>query len=207
MQANLKNRLDSLIRAASSLTRPQLAVITLLVLTLCVGATFAYVRSRPRVIAVHGGGTGGTAQPGERTITIHVAGAVTNPGLYKLGEGSRVADAIAKAGGQSPDASLDDLNLAGKLADGQKVMVPRKLQQAGQPPTGAPAAAAETSMININTATAEQLDALPGVGPAMAGKIVAYRQKNGPFSAADDLDSVPGIGPAKLEALRDLVTI
>jgi len=83
----------------------------------------------------------------------------------------------------------------------------RGRDQARPPPTGAPAAAAETSMININTATAEQLDALPGVGPAMAGKIVAYRQKNGPFSAADDLDSVPGIGPAKLEALRDLVTI
>jgi competence protein ComEA len=124
-----------------------------------------------------------------------------------LWEGSRVADALEKAGGASADAQLDDLNLAGKLADGQKVMVPRKAQPAAQPAAGQVTAQPASTLVNLNTATPEQLDALPGVGPTMAAKIIEYRQKNGPFTTVDELDDVSGIGPSKLEALRDLVTI
>jgi competence protein ComEA len=141
-----------------------------------------------------------------RPLTVHVAGAVVSPGLYKVPEGSRVADALQRAGGPAPDASLDDLNLAGKVQDGQKVMVPRRLPPASSPLAGAPAASG-SSIININTASAADLDKLPGIGPSMAQRIIDYRNKNGPFSSVEDLDNVEGIGPKKLENLRDLVTI
>ena len=205
MQANLKRGIAGLSDAAASLTRPQLAVITILILALCAGSLLAYKRSRPRTVAVSGSGAS-TAPSRAREITVHVAGAVMSPGLYRLKEGSRVADALSKAGGASPDALLDDLNLAGKLADGQKVMVPRAVAQVS-PGAGQAGTAPSGQLVNLNTATPEQLDTLPGVGPAMATKIVEYRQKNGPFSAVDQLDDVSGIGPAKLDALRDLVTI
>jgi competence protein ComEA len=205
MQANIKRGLGGLADAAASLTRPQLAVIAILIVALCAGGLLAYKRSRPRPVEVSGAAGSTASKGGARAITVHVAGAVMNPGLYRLPEGSRVADALTKAGGASVEALLDDLNLAGKLADGQKVMVPRQVARA--PATGQASATANSTLVNLNTATAEQLDTLPGVGPAMAAKIVEYRQKNGPFSAVDELDDVSGIGPSKLEALRDLVTI
>ena len=206
MQANLKRGLGGLAEAAASLTRPQLAVIAILIVALCAGSLLAYKRSRPRPVEVSGAGGGTASRTGGREITVHVAGAVISPGLYRLPEGSRVADALSKAGGAGADALLDDLNLAGRLADGQKVMVPRQVLTQAQS-AGQPAAPASSALVNLNTATTEQLDTLPGVGPAMAAKIVAYREKNGPFSAVDELDDVSGIGPSKLEALRDLVTI
>ena len=207
MQVNIKRGMGDLAGAAASLTRPQLAVILLLILALCIGSFLAYSRSRPRRVEVSGAGEATASAPGARTITVHVAGAVLSPGLCRLWEGSRVADALEKAGGASADAQLDDLNLAGKLADGQKVMVPRKAQPEAQPAAGQVTAQPASTLVNLNTATPEQLDALPGVGPAMAAKIIEYRQKNGPFTTVDELDDVSGIGPSKLEALRDLVTI
>jgi len=207
MQANVKRGFGDLVGAAASLTRPQLVVIVLLILALCIGSFLAYSRSRPSRVEVSGAGEAAASAPGARTITVHVAGAVVSPGLYRLREGSRVADALEKAGGASADALLDDLNLAGKLADGQKVMVPRGTQPGAQPAPGPASSQPASALVNLNTATPEQLDALPGVGPAMAAKIVEYRQKNGPFTTIDELDDVSGIGPSKLEALRDLVTI
>jgi competence protein ComEA len=207
MQVNIKRGMGDLAGAAASLTRPQLAVILLLILALCIGSFLAYSRSRPRRVEVSGAGEATASAPGARTITVHVAGAVLSPGLCRLREGSRVADALEKAGGASADAQLDDLNLAGKLADGQKVMVPRKAQPEAQPAAGQVTAQPASTLVNLNTATPEQLDALPGVGPTMAAKIIEYRQKNGPFTTVDELDDVSGIGPSKLEALRDLVTI
>jgi competence protein ComEA len=207
MQVNIKRGMGDLAGAAASLTRPQLAVILLLILALCIGSFLAYSRSRPRRVEVSGAGEATASAPGARTITVHVAGAVLSPGLCRLWEGSRVADALEKAGGASADAQLDDLNLAGKLADGQKVMVPRKAQPEAQPAAGQVTAQPASTLVNLNTATPEQLDALPGVGPTMAAKIIEYRQKNGPFTTVDELDDVSGIGPSKLEALRDLVTI
>jgi len=206
MQANHDAKLKSFLDVASSLTKLQKAVIVLLIVTLCAGAALAYVRSRPRAVEVNGGAVSASGEDRQKLLTIHVAGAVLRPGLYKLDEGTRVADALQRAGGAAPDALLDDLNLASRLTDGQKVLVPRAV--AAAPAAGAPAAAAAGSgLINLNTASVEQIDSLPGVGPALAGRIVDYRKKNGPFSSVDDLDNIEGIGPKKLENFKDLVTI
>jgi competence protein ComEA len=143
------------------------------------------------------------AAPAPALLVVDVVGAVRRPGLYRLAPGSRVADAVRRAGGATTRAQLELLNLAAPLADGEQVVVPRMGAPgvAGGPTSpGAPAAP-----LQLSVATAEQLDALPGVGPATAAKIVAYREEHGPFHAVDDLVGVPGIGPAKLAALEGLV--
>jgi competence protein ComEA len=206
MQANHDAKLKSFLDAASSLTKLQKAVIVLLIVTLCAGAALAYIRSRPRAVEVSGGAVSASGGDRQKVLTIHVAGAVQRPGLYKLDEGTRVADALQRAGGAAPDALLDDLNLASRLTDGQKVLVPRAVTAA--PAAGTAATPAPGSrLINLNTASAEEIDGLPGVGHALAGRIVDYRKKNGPFSSVDDLDNIEGIGPKKLENFKDLVTI
>jgi competence protein ComEA len=147
------------------------------------------------------------------SLVVHVAGAVRRPGVYRFRDGLRVADAVGRAGGAAAKADLQLVNLAAPLADGQQVLVPRKAaaSAAGPAPgapagTGAPGQAARSSPVSLSSATADQLDALPGVGPVTAQKIVAYRQQHGAFSSVDELDAIPGIGPARLEQLRDLVT-
>jgi competence protein ComEA len=135
-------------------------------------------------------------------LVVDVAGAVRRPGLYRLRDGSRVADAIEVAGGATPKAFLEALNLAAPLADGQQVLVPRKV------PGGAPAAsgaAAAAGPVSLSAATLEQLDTLPGVGPVTAQKILDYRTAHGAFRSVEELDAVPGIGPATIEELRELV--
>jgi len=202
MQAHLFEKLKSL-AGSTPLTRFQRWAVVALVVLICAGAATAYLRSRPNMVDVSEGvAAGGTRR--SKVLTVHVAGAVNSPGLYKLDEGTRVADALTEAGGATADAALDDINLAGRLQDGQKVMVPRAVspQTAG----AAPAEPQAGSLINVNTATAEQLDALPGVGPSLAQKIISWRTRNGPFSSLEDLDEVGGIGPAKLESLKDSVT-
>ena len=134
-------------------------------------------------------------------LVVDVAGAVRRPGLYRLPQGSRVADAVARAGGASAKASLDGVNLAAPLADGEQVLVPARGAAASTGATPSP-----TAPVDLNTATAEQLDTLPGVGPATAQKIIDYRQAHGPFRSLDELEAVPGIGPAKLEQMKGLVT-
>jgi competence protein ComEA len=135
-------------------------------------------------------------------LVVDVAGAVRRPGLYRLRDGSRVADAIELAGGATPKAFLEALNLAAPLADGQQVLVPRKV------PGGAPAAsgaAPAAGPVSLSAATLEQLDTLPGVGPVTAQKILDYRTAHGAFRSVEELDAVPGIGPATIEELRELV--
>ena len=136
------------------------------------------------------------------TITVHVAGLVSRPGLVELPEGSRVADAVAAAGGFLPGARADLINLAAPLADGQQVIVPGRDGEL-------PATAGETpnGKVHLNLATAAELDALPGVGPVIAERIVSYREENGPFQSVEDLLDVPGIGEAKLADLRDHVQV
>jgi competence protein ComEA len=140
-------------------------------------------------------------------LVVHVVGAVRRPGLYHLREGTRVADAVARAGGATAKAELALLNLAAPLGDGQQVVVPARAPAlpGGTAPAPSAVGAAPTGPVQLSTATAEQLDSLPGVGPATAQKIIAYRDAHGPFRSVDDLDAVPGIGPARLEQLRDLV--
>jgi competence protein ComEA len=137
-------------------------------------------------------------------VVVHVVGAVHRPGLYRLAQGDRVADAVARAGGATRKADLSLVNLAALVSDGEQVAVPRR----GPPGAGAgPAAAGSgpSGPVHLNGATVEQLDALPGVGPVTAQKIVDYREKHGAFSSVDELDAISGIGPARLDQLRDLV--
>lgn len=136
-------------------------------------------------------------------LLVHVVGAVREPGLYRLREGDRVADAVERAGGATPRADLAAVNLAAPVADGTQILVPAR----GSPTTaaGGPSGAA-AGPVRLNAATPEQLDALPGIGPVTAQKIVDWRQAHGAFRSIDDLDAIPGIGPARIEQLRDLVT-
>jgi competence protein ComEA len=147
-------------------------------------------------------------------LVVHVAGAVASPGVYELTPAARVIDAVTVAGGSTADADLDGLNLAAPLADGQRVYVPHAGEvDPAAVPSGGPAAPAESGddahrgPVDVNTATAAELETLPGVGPATAAAIVDERTRNGPFASIDDLERVPGIGPAKLAALRGQVTL
>lgn len=161
-----------------------------------------------RLLGRGGGGDAPAAERVERVsaaappLVVHVVGAVRRPGLYRLADGSRVADAVARAGGATPKADLALINLAAPAADGLQIVVPRRAPPAA-PSSAGPSATA--GPVHLNTATVEQLDALPGVGPVTAEKIVEYREKNGAFTTVDDLDAIPGIGPARLEQLRELV--
>ena len=134
-------------------------------------------------------------------LVVHVAGAVRRPGLYRLAEGKRVADAVARAGGATAPADTAAINLAAPLADGMQVLVPRRL-----PGPAAAAGQAPAVRVSLGSATLEQLDALPGIGPVTAQKIVDYRSAHGGFRSVDDLDAIPGIGPARIEQLRELVS-
>jgi len=138
-----------------------------------------------------------------QALVVDVVGAVRRPGLYRLSQGARIADALARAGGATPKAQLDLVNLAAPVSDGEQIVVPRRGAVAASGAGGGGAAPA--GPVHLNTATLEQLDALPGVGPVTAQKILDYRQEHGAFGSVDELDAIPGIGPARLEQLRDLV--
>lgn len=153
--------------------------------------------------AAGAGGGASTRQPGE--VVVHVAGAVARPGVQRLGTGARVVDAVDGAGGATPDAEVARINLAAPLQDGQQVYVPRVGEPAPAPAPGEPGEAG--GPVNLNTATAEQLETLPGVGPATAEAIIAHREAEGPFTSVDQLLDVRGIGDAKLAAVRDLVAV
>lgn len=154
-----------------------------------------------------------TAQP----ILIDVQGSVANPGLVRLPPGSRVADALQAAGGLLPNADARSLNQAAFLEDGNQLRVaaqptsPRvdALGSAALPSTPVPPAGAGTStgLVNINTASLEELDTLPGIGPALAQEIINYRTANGDFKQIEDLMNVTGIGPAKFEQIKLLITV
>jgi competence protein ComEA len=159
--------------------------------------------------ATGAGGPSGVAGAPGAALAVHVAGRVRRPGLRDLPAGSRVADAIEAAGGAAPGADLDRLNLARRLTDGEQVLVPAR----GEPlPAGAadPAAGAgggaPAGPVDLNTATAEQLEALPGVGEVTAERIIAYRTRH-PFRSVADLRQVEGIGERRMELLADLVTV
>jgi competence protein ComEA len=137
-------------------------------------------------------------------LVVDVVGAVRRPGLYRLAQGARIADAVARAGGTTAKAELNQVNLAAPLADGEQVVVPAGTAP-GAAAAASPGAATPAGPVHLSTATAEQLDALPGVGPVTAQKIIDYRTKHGAFRSVDELDAIPGIGPARLDQLRDLV--
>ena len=151
-----------------------------------------------------------TASPAAELLVVHVAGAVVAPGLHELPAGSRVADAIAAAGGLSAQADAARINLAAPVSDGQRLYVVAVGEQEPSVAVGGAAPGGGTAAggpVNLNTADADALDALPGIGPATAAAIIEHRGKVGAFTSVDQLLDVPGIGEAKLEALRDLVTV
>jgi competence protein ComEA len=152
-----------------------------------------------------GGGESFAIEGGGRDAVVHVAGAVREPGVYRLPAGSRVTDAIERAGGPSADAAPDGINLAARVADGQQVVMPAKAEGAGGLASGAASglAAASDGPISLGSATVEQLDTIEGIGPVTAGDIVAFRDERGGLSSIDELDEISGIGPATMEALRD----
>ena len=134
-------------------------------------------------------------------ITVHVAGEVVAPGLVEIAADSRVADAVAAAGGSTRDADLTSVNLAAQLRDGEQIVIPG-------PATGPAAGAVGTDgRVRINSASVGELEQLPGVGPVLAGRIAAYRDDHGAFTVVEDLLDVPGIGEGKLETLRDAVAL
>jgi competence protein ComEA len=147
------------------------------------------------------------APPARPVLVVHVVGEVRRPGLYRLRDGARIADAVHRAGGAARGADLAAVNLAAPLVDGIQILVPSR-DAPGSAGTGEPSSggSATGGTVSLSSATVEELDELPGVGPITAQKIVDYRAEHGPFASVDDLDAVPGIGPTRIEQLRDLVT-
>jgi competence protein ComEA len=159
------------------------------------------------------------AAPTKAPIEVHVIGAVVRPGVYSFPEGSRVEDAVAAAGGLLTEADPNAVNLAAKLEDGQQLSIPY-VGGAGPsngadssapfevvPETDSPAPPISGDLIDINTATLEELESLPGIGSATAEKIIEFRDQNGPFQQIEDIMNVSGIGPATFDQIKDLITV
>jgi competence protein ComEA len=146
-----------------------------------------------------------TSTPGP--IRVYVSGAVVRPDVYPVSQGGIVKDALAAAGGPAPDADLSRVNLAQALTNGQQIYVPHVGEIPTPGPTSAGGATAISGPININTATQAELESLPHIGPALAARIIAYREKNGPFARIDDIKKVAGIGPATFNDIKDLITV
>jgi competence protein ComEA len=166
--------------------------------------------AHPIVGSAEAGSVGGARPPSASPkLVVYVVGAVRRPGLYRVATGSRVADAIERAGGLTRRADPAGVNLAAPVADGEQLVVPARLSVAVAGAQGAPVdgvgGSAPAGPVQLSVATAEQLDALPGVGPVTAQKIVEYRTAHGAFRSVDELDEVPGIGPSRVEQLRGLV--
>lgn len=147
------------------------------------------------------------AEAGTTDISVHAAGAVARPGVYALPIGARVGDLLDAAGGPASEADIDQVNLAARLSDGERIYVPRKGETPPTAATGGAATGPPPGPLDLNTATAEQLDALPGVGPSTAAAIVEHRSQHGRFRSVEQLLEVRGIGPAKLAALRSKVRV
>ena len=204
----------------SSPSRPQLAVYAALaVAVLLIGARFLRSSSADRAPAANDtaafaattgagapDGLGAADAPPAGRLVVDVKGAVRRPGVYRLAAGARVYDAVRRAGGLSGRADRVGVNLAARVVDGGEVVVPargRATRAGAADPAGAPADAPDAPLqLDINTASAQELEQLDGVGPATAAKIVAYREQHGGFASLDELDEVSGIGEAKLAAIR-----
>ena len=194
------------------LTRSQVLVYAVVALVV-VGLGVRYLRSAGQPSAAAPGGASVSVSAsdegeGARAATVHVAGAVRQPGVYRLRTGARVDDAVRRAGGATARADLTQLNLAAKVEDGRQVLVPELVDVAAGGGGGASAPApAPGQPLNLNTATLEQLDALDGIGPATAQAILDFRDEHDGFGSVDELGEVPGIGEVRLASLREQVRV
>lgn len=178
-------------------------MVVLLALTATVAIGIVRGASAPvEAVTIDAGGT--TDAEASASVFVHVSGSVASPGLYVLDEGARVVDAVAAAGGFAPGADETAVNLARPLSDGEQLLVPAIGATAE---AGAATAPSGDGRVNLNIADAAQLDTLPRIGPAMAERIIQWRDANGRFTSVEDLLAVPGIGEKMLETLRDLVTV
>jgi competence protein ComEA len=197
--------------------RGGLAVLALLVVA---GAVFWYVRSLPRPVTIQASrgnlGPGAVAapspSPSPAVLFVHVAGHVRHAGVYQLNQGDRVIDAIRAAGGARKDSDLRSINLAALVTDGEQIIVWKKGPGGSVVTSGGgggvpPGSGSPTQPVNLNTATLDQLESLPGIGPALGQRIIDYRTEHGPFASVDDLVDVSGIGEKRLEDIRPLVTV
>ncbi|HEX2089559.1 MAG TPA: helix-hairpin-helix domain-containing protein [Actinomycetota bacterium] len=203
-----------------SLERGDLIGFLVVAVLLVGGAVFWYVRSLPAAVRVetaispaHSAAKPAVSpSPSPGVVVVYVSGWVERPGVYEFEEGDRVVDAIERAGGPKKGADLNALNLAAFLTDAQQVLVMKK-GQAPAPPTSGSATGGGTTTgpaggpINLNTATLEQLETLPGIGPALGQRIIDYREQQGPFQSVEDLLEVSGIGEKRLADLQDQVTV
>ena len=214
MGESIKDRL-------AALSRRELAGLVAIVLVVVAGVGLWYVRSLPRPVQVATArpavapSAAATASPSPSVIVVNVAGWVKHPGVYEFHDGDRIVDAINAAGGAKKGAALAALNLAALLTDAEQVLVPKGGPGGvatvpgavpGVTSTGSTSGVTGTK-VNVNTATESELEALPGIGPVLAQRILDYRTQHGPFPTVDALDDVSGIGPATLADLRDLVTV
>jgi competence protein ComEA len=201
---SFRDRLDTL-------SRGEVTGLIVVLVAVLGGAGLWYARSLPKPVTITQVGPGAAQQVSSSasptvTLIVDVAGAVHQPGVYEFAEGDRVIDAIERAGGQMPKADLSLLNLAAPLVDGTQILVPKAGPPGGVTPGGASGSTAG-GLMNINTASATELEELSGIGEVLAATIVEYRDQNGPFATVDDLMDVSGIGPATLEEIRDQVTV
>ena len=211
---------ESIRERLSALSRAELVGLVAVLLVTLGGAGFWYVRSLPRPVdvatatapaaasAVGTAASGVTGSPSPGVVMlVDVAGWVRRPGVYEFAGGARVIDAIEAAGGARPGAQLESLNLAAPLMDGTQILVVRQGQEAPTPVGGSGGGAVAGGLVNVNAASATELEALPGIGEVIAQAIVDHRTENGPFTTVDQLLDVTGIGDATLEDIRELVTV
>jgi competence protein ComEA len=211
------------------LSRRQIyAYVAVAALVLAVGARYVVfpkaatpAGGEPLVLAAPSSSPAAPAAPASPSpaadVVVYVCGAVKSPGVVRVPADARVADALALAGGAEARAELAAVNLAAKVVDGQQIMVPERgavvvggavsAGGSGSAASAAGSAAAPGAPVNINTASLEELDALDGVGPATAQKIIDYRLASGPFKTIDDIKNVSGIGDAKFAAMKDSITV
>jgi competence protein ComEA len=192
------------------LSRGEIAGLIVVLVVVLGGAGLWYARSLPKPVTIAESAPGTAQQASSSpspsvTVIVDVAGAVREPGVYEFGEGDRVIDAIERAGGSLPKADLSLLNLAAPLVDGTQILVPKSGPLAAGVPGAAPGSS--SGLININSASASELESLSGIGEVLAATIVEYRDQNGPFASVEDLMDVSGIGPATLDEIRDQVTV
>lgn len=200
----LRDRLDTF-------SRGEIAGLSVVLVALLGGAGLWYVRSLPQPVTIAEAPAGAvealaSPTPTAPPLIVDVAGAVRKPGVYGFAEGDRVIDAIERAGGALPKADLGLLNLAAPLVDGTQILVP-KAGPAGPGGSATVPGGATTGLINVNSASATELEALSGIGEVLAATIVEYRTENGPFASVDDLLDVSGIGPATLDEIRDEIAV